>query len=130
MWHVLLCHRSIQVSRLNTADFKGCSAFKLDGNDDGDASDDECTTYTSNGEVHTTCEQTCPSDKGNSVTPTKVLSRYTCDTTVDGLNDTIGYGQGGCWKVQIQHTWKNVKMERNSVTDIEADWLNNCKQSC
>ena len=112
-------------------DFKGCSAFKLDGNDGEDASDDECITYTSNGEVHTTCKQTCSSDKCNSVTPTKVLSCYTCDTVVDSMNNTIGYGQADCWSEspnpKYMEECKNG--EKYCKTDIEADWLINGKQS-
>ena len=112
-------------------DFKGCSAFKLDGNDGEDSSDDECTTYTSNGEVHTTCKQTCSSDKCNSVTPTKVLSCYTCDTTVDGLNKTIGYGQEDCWSESPNPKYMEEcrNGEEFCKTDIEADWLINGKQS-
>ena len=58
-------------------DFKGCSTFKYDDEDE------ICSDYLYNGITYKNCRSTCSGDGCNPKTPTKKMSCYTCDHTMD-----------------------------------------------
>merc|ERR1711935_997824 len=55
-----------------------------------------CGEYIVNGITYSNCRSTCHGDNCNAVTPSKKLSCYTCDVTIDINGDVMGFGDGRC----------------------------------
>ena len=110
-------------------DFKGCSAFKLEEEEQG------CSVLDVNGDAHTACKETCTENNCNNKTPIRRLSCYQCDVVVDSLNNTIGFGAESCWseepdKKYLQECRMIGETEATYCsTDIEADWLTSGQQT-
>merc|ERR1719454_852553 len=106
-------------------DFKGCSAFRLDTNDDL-----ECDNYLINGITYNNCRSTCDDNNCNRVTPQKKQSCYTCSASFDAEMNLVGYGDASCFSNQPS-SYLIEECENDTdfcMTDIEADWFLNGKQ--
>merc|ERR1712227_1091185 len=98
-------------------DFRGCSAFSLEGLE-------ACGAYINNGITHDSCRSTCSDGLCNNEVSQKRLSCYTCTVTVDQNNNTIGSGNIDCLS---DNPSPSLVQECSSTqeyctVDIEADW--------
>ena len=100
-------------------DYKGCSTFRLEENEQ------YCETFEINSVPHSTCKQTCDSNNCNTHSPPKTLSCYVCDETVDSNNQTIGYGNPSCLSnnPNPQYIQQCRGEEVHCIVNIETDWV-------
>lgn len=101
-------------------DYKGCSAFKLDENEQ------TCSDYVVNGIIYKNCKSTCDDDNCNNVTPTKTMSCYTCDHTVDAEGNSVGLAamESCFFDVPNPSYIEECAPDENFCkSDLEADWF-------
>ena len=98
-------------------DYKGCSAFKLD------LEDQYCGVTDVNGESYNTCKSTCDSDNCNVETPQKKNQCYVCQVTVDSVEEIVGVGHQSCWNDPQAYDLETCPEGFDYCSEeLEADW--------
>ena len=101
-------------------DFKGCSTFTT--HEDNELL---CGEYIVNGLTYSNCRSTCHGDNCNAITPSKKLSCYTCDVTLDIFGNVVGFGDPRCASDSplMDDAQTCSEEEPYCRTVMEADWL-------
>ena len=91
-----------------------------------DDPEQSCSDYVVNGIIYKNCKSTCDDDNCNSATPTKTMSCYTCDHTVDAEGNSVGLAamESCFFDVPNPSYIEECAPDENFCkSDLEADWF-------